>query len=83
MSVRQHETTWFPLEEFLSTLILLILLIFLLITIWLTPGGSIKVHIYWKKIYRTTQLTTLLGRLSWIRTKNGPTKINDNLTVKI
>ena len=30
--------------------------------------------------YRTTHLTTLVGRLSGIRTQSGQTKINDELT---
>jgi hypothetical protein len=32
-------------------------------------------------IHRTTQLTTLVGRLTGIRTQSGQTKINDELTV--
>jgi len=42
----------------------------------LTPGGSSTVHIYTKTVYRTT----LVGRLSGIRTQSGQTKINDELT---
>ena len=38
--------------------------------IGLTPGGSSTVHIYTQTIHRTTQLTTLFGRLSGIRTPN-------------
>jgi uncharacterized integral membrane protein len=45
-----------------------------------TPGGSSTVHIYTQTIHRTTQLTTLIGRISGIRTQNGQTKINDELT---
>jgi hypothetical protein len=45
----------------------------------LTPGGSSTVHIYTQTIYRTTQLTTSVGRLSGIRTQSGQTKINDEL----
>ena len=37
------------------------------------------VHIYTQTIQRTTQLTTLVGRLSGIRTQSGQTKINDEL----
>jgi len=37
------------------------------------------VHIYTQTIHRTTQLTTLVGRLSGIRTQSGQTKINDEL----
>ena len=50
-----------------------------LTAIGLTPGGSSIVHIYTQTIHRTTQLTTLVGRLSGIRTQSGQTKINDEL----
>ena len=56
------------------------ILIYLLTAIRLTPGGSSTVHIYTKTIHRTTQLTTLVGRLSGIRTQSGQNKINDELT---
>jgi hypothetical protein len=52
-------------------------LIYLLTEIGLTPGGGSTVHIYIKTIHRTTQLTTLVGRLSGIRAQSGRTKIND------
>ena len=52
----------------------------LLTAIDLTPGGSSTVHVYTKTIHRTTELTTLIGRLSGIRTQSGQTKINDELT---
>jgi exosortase/archaeosortase len=52
----------------------------LLTAVWLAPSGSSTVHIYSQTIHRTTQLTTLVGRLSGIRTQNGQTKINDELT---
>jgi len=55
-------------------------MIYLLTTIGLTPGGSGTVHIYTQTIHRTTQLTTLVGRLSGIRTQSGQNKINDELT---
>jgi len=55
-------------------------LIYLLTAIVLTPGGSSTVHIYTQTIRRTIQLTTLVGRLSGIRTQSGQTKINDELT---
>jgi len=58
----------------------LLILIYLLTSIWLTLGGSSKVHIYTQTIHRTTQLTTLVERLSGIRTQIGQTKINDELT---
>jgi uncharacterized integral membrane protein len=57
-----------------------LILIYLLTAIGLTPGGSSTVHIYTKTTHRTTQLTTLVGRLSGIRTQGGQTKINDELT---
>jgi len=56
------------------------ILICLLTAIGLTPGGSSTVHIYTQTIHRTTQLTTLVGRLSGIRTQSVQTKINDELT---
>jgi uncharacterized integral membrane protein len=52
----------------------------MLTAIGLTPGGSSTVHIYTQTIHITTQLTTLVGRLSGIRTQGGQTKINDELT---
>jgi len=64
---------------FLMILFILIL-IYLLTAIGLTPGASSTVHIYTQTIHRTTQLTTLVGRLSGIRTQRGQTKINDELT---
>jgi hypothetical protein len=57
-----------------------LILIYLLIALGLTPGGSSAVHIYTRAIHRTTQLTTLVGKLSGIRTQSGQTKINDELT---
>jgi uncharacterized integral membrane protein len=57
----------------------ILILIYLLTVIELTPCGS-TIHIYTQTIYRTTQLTTLVGRVSGIRTQNGQTKINDELT---
>jgi len=39
----------------------------------LTPDGSSTVHIYTQTVHRTTQLTTLVGRLSGIRTQIGQT----------
>ena len=38
----------------------------ILTAIGLTPGGSSMMHIYTQTIHRTTQLTTLVGRLSGI-----------------
>jgi len=55
------------------------ILIYLLTAIGLTPGGSSTVYIYTQTIQKTTQLTTLVGRLSGIRTQSGQTKINDEL----
>jgi len=54
--------------------------VYLLTAIGLSPGGSSTVHSYTQTVYSTTQLTTLLGRLSGIRTQIGQTKINDELT---
>ena len=59
---------------------LTLILIKLLTATGLTPGGSSTVHIYTQTIHRATQLTTLVGRLSGIRTQSGQTKINDELT---
>jgi len=53
---------------------------YLLTAIGLTPGGSSTVHIYIQTVHRTTQLTTLVGRLSGIRAQSGQTEINDELT---
>ena len=39
---------------------LILILIYLLTAIGLTPGGSSTVHIYTQTIHRTTQLTTWL-----------------------
>jgi len=55
-------------------------LTYLLTATGLTHGGSSTVHIHTQKIHRTTRLTTLVGRLSEIRTQSGQTKINDELT---
>ena len=51
-----------------------------LTAIGLAPCGSSTVHFYTKTIHKTTQLTTLVGRLSGIQTQIGQTKINDELT---
>jgi len=57
------------------------ILIYLLPAFGLASGGSSTVHICTQTVHRTTQLTTLVGRLSGIRTQSGQTKINDELTV--
>jgi len=54
-------------------------MIYLLTAIELTPGGSSIVHIYMQTVHKTAQLTTLVGRLSGVRTQSGQTKINDEL----
>jgi uncharacterized integral membrane protein len=59
---------------------ILLILVYLLTTIGLTPGGSSTVHIYTQILHRTTQTISLVGRLSEIRTQSGQTKINDKLT---
>jgi hypothetical protein len=51
----------------------ILILIYLLTAVGLTPGGSCSVHIYTQTIHRTTQLTTLVGRLSEIWTQSGQT----------
>jgi uncharacterized integral membrane protein len=55
-------------------------IIYLLTAICLTAGSSSTVHIYTQTIHRTTQLTTLFGKLSGIRAHSGQTKIIDELT---
>ena len=55
------------------------IVIYLLDAIGLTPSGSSTGHIYTQTIH-TTQLTTLLGRLSGIQIQSGQTEINDELT---
>jgi len=55
-------------------------MIYLLTAIGLTHIGSSTVNVYTQTIRRTTQLTTLVGRLSGIRAHSGQTKINDELT---
>jgi len=52
----------------------------LLNVIGLTLGGSSTVHINTQTIHRTTQFTTLSGRLSAIRAQSGQTKITGELT---
>jgi hypothetical protein len=56
------------------------MLIYLSTAIGLTPGGNSTAHIYTQTIHITTQLTTLVGRLSGIRTQSDQTKINDEVT---
>ena len=58
----------------------LLILTYLLTAVGLTAGGSSTVNIYTQTIHRTTQVTTLVGRLSGIRTQSGQTTINDDLT---
>jgi hypothetical protein len=45
----------------------------------LVKSGKFE-HIYTQTMHRTTQLTTLVGRLSGIRTQSGQTKISVELT---
>jgi len=59
---------------------MILILMYLLTAIGLTLGGSSKVQIHTQIIHKTTQLTTLVGRLSGIRAQSGQTKINDELT---
>jgi uncharacterized integral membrane protein len=58
----------------------ILLLIYLLTANGLTPGGGSTVHIYTQTIHRTTQLATLVGKLSGFRTQSGQNKIKDELT---
>ena len=67
-----------PSTLMVCLLILILIYEYLLTAIGLSPGGSSTVHIYTQTIHRTTQLTTLVGRLSGIRTQSGQTIINDN-----
>jgi len=53
-------------------------MIYLLTAIRLTPGGSSTVHIYTQTVHRTTQLTTLVGRLSGIRAQSSQTNLTMN-----
>jgi len=48
-------------------------MIYLLTAIGLTPSGSSTVHIYTQTIHRTTQVTTMVEKLSGIRTQSGQT----------
>ena len=52
-------------------------MIYLLTATGLTPGGSSTVHICIQTVHKATQLTTLVGRLSGIRTQIGQIKFND------
>jgi hypothetical protein len=58
----------------------ILILIYLLSTVGLTPGGSSTANIYTQTIHRTSQLTTLVGRLSGILTQIGQIKVNDEIT---
>ena len=51
----------------------------MLTAVGLIPGGSSTIHIHTQPIHRTTLLTTLVGKLSGIRTHSGQTTINDEL----
>ena len=44
--------------------VLILILIYLLTEIRLTPGGSSTVHIYTQTVHRTTQLTTVTTQLT-------------------
>jgi hypothetical protein len=50
-----------------------LILIYLLSAVGLTPSGSSTVHVYIQTIHRTTQSTTLVGKLSGIRIQSGQT----------
>ena len=55
-------------------------MIYFLTAIGLTHGGSSTVHIYTQTIHWTTQLKTLAGRLSGIRTQSCQNKTKDEIT---
>jgi hypothetical protein len=57
-------------------------IIYWLTAIWFTSGGSSIVHMYTQTIHRKTQLTTLVGRFSGIRSQSGQIKINDELSAQ-
>jgi hypothetical protein len=69
-----------PYAFMVQTRTIFFILIYLLPVIGLTAGGSTTVHIYIQTIHTTTQLTTLVGRLSGTRNQSGQTKINNELT---
>ena len=75
-----YSAKWPNNNKVVAYIIIIIIIINILTAIGLTPGGSSTVHIYTQTIHRTTQLTTLVGRLSGIRTHSGQTKINDEQT---
>ena len=80
--IKHHTPTcfgpyWSIITKYLN---LIMILIYLLTATGLTHGGSSTIHIYTQIIQRTTQLTTLVGRLFGIRTQSGQTKFNDELT---
>jgi len=79
MSVKYNTSSRVP-AHLLCYCPYILYLIYVLTAIGLTPGGSSKVHIYTQRVQRTTQITTLVGRLSGIRTQSSQTKINDELT---
>jgi uncharacterized integral membrane protein len=64
-----------PMLCLILIVILILVLVYLLTLIGLTPGGSSTVHIYTQTIHRTTQLTTLVGRVSGIRNQSGQTEM--------
>jgi len=55
-------------------------MIYLLTAVGLTPGGSSTIHIYTQTLHKTTQLPSMVGRLSGIQTQSGQNKINNKLT---
>jgi hypothetical protein len=80
---RHVANTWVQMYRklYLSQRMLILILIYLLTAIGLTPGGSSTVHIYAQTIHRRKQLTTLVGGLSEILNQSGRTKINDELSI--
>jgi len=57
-------------------------MIYLLNAVVLTPGGSITVQIYTQTVHKTTHLTTLIERVSGIRTQIGQTNWEYNINIK-
>jgi uncharacterized integral membrane protein len=68
-----------PANQHILTQTLLIL-IYLLTAVGLTPGGSSTVHIYTQAIHKITQLTTLVEGFLGFETRAVKLKLTMNLT---
>jgi len=73
---KEYLNSLYPSSHIIGVIVILIYLT----AIGLTAAGISTVHIYTKTIHGITQLTTLVGTLSGIRTQSGQTKISDELT---